>query len=433
MTRPVRYVSIGILLLCLAALGLGIPQLACAPDSHSADIGDPGPLPSRGSASGDTPQAKALAGALSTFGFNLLLRQTETATGNIAISPISIASVLSMIRNGARDETEGELAKALGVRNLELAAVNQGWADLITAAQTGKKTSVTVCNSLWLHEGIPFEAAFLQTNQQYYAADCLPLAGDATTAIDEINQWVSDRTSGKIQRLFEQLDPGSFLVAVNTVNLKVGWEIFKESDTKPEPFHTGAGADAEVQMMHGSIKTSGDDQPTLAVHRDDFDAVCLETDSPVDVWVAVPAGEHTPEDIARALAGGGGVSELYSGAEQYEEVEVSLPRFEFSYNRVGGALIGDLQAMGIERLFTPSAQLEGVAVVPTPFYVTNVAHWVRIMIDEKGVEAQAASGLQAGCGAMPPFVLRADRPFLVVLAERSSQAPLFVAIVRDPR
>jgi serine protease inhibitor len=430
MGRPKRYVLIVLLALCLALLAFGFPQPGWGSDS--ANIGDPGSLPSRGSPSGDTPQAKALAQSLSKFGFDLLIRQAGATEGNVAISPVSIGSVLSMIRNGARDETEQELAKALGVESLNATAVNQGWADLITAAQTGKKTSVTVCNSLWLREGIPFEEPFLQTNQEYYAADCLPLNNDDTAAVNEINQWVSDRTSGKIRQVFERLDPGTELVAVNTVNLKVGWELFKESDTKPEPFKTAEGTDVNVDMMHGTIETQ-EGKPTSVVVRDDFNAVCLKTDSPVDVWVAVPTGERTPEDIARALAEGG-VSALYTQAKQYDELEVYLPRFEFSYSPTGGALVGDLSAMGIKRLFTSSAQLQGIAVVPTPLFVTSVAHWVHIKLDEKGVEAQAASGLQMGCGALPPpYVIRADRPFLVVLAESSSQAPLFLAIVRDPR
>ena len=89
--------------------------------------------------------------------------------------------------------------------------------------------------------------------------------------------------------------------------------------------------------------------------------------------------------------------------------------------------------MGIKRLFeSGSAELQGIADVPSPFFVTRIAHTARIKVDEKGVEAQAASGAGVGCAGMPTEI-RADRPFLVVLTESGSNAPLFLAIVRDPR
>lgn len=425
-----RCVLVGLLVLCLAVVAIGIPRLACR--SESADIGEPGPLPVRGRADGGTPEARAVARGLSTFGFDLLSRQAEATAGNVTLSPASIASVLSMIRNGAQDKTEAELATALGVDGLDPILVNQGWADLITAAQTGKKTSVAIWNSLWLYDGLPFEPAFLAVNREYYAADCLPLNKDFATAVEEINRWASERTSGKLPKLFQVLEPLTRLVVVNTINLKVGWELFDEKDTKLEPFHTAAGADVDVDMMHGSVRSDGDgDEKTAVVGREDFTAVRLRTDGPVDVWVVVPTGENTPEDVVRTLADGGGVSDLYAEAQGWW-VEVALPRFEIIYQYPDDRLKADLQAMGITRLFDEdTAQLGGIANVP-PLYVSRIAHTARIKVDEHGVEAQAASGAQVGCTGMP-VEIKADRPFLVVLAEAESQAPLFLTIVRDPR
>ena len=113
---------------------------------------------------------------------------------------------------------------------------------------------------------------------------------------------------------------------------------------------------------------------------------------------------------------------------------VALPRFDITYQPSAESLKADLQAMGIKQLFDrDSAELQGIADVPKPFYLTTIVHTARIKVDEKGVEAQAASGAQLGCGAAMPLQITADRPFLVILAESGSQAPLFLAIVRDPR
>jgi serine protease inhibitor len=421
---------VGVLFICLAALAIGIPRVDWG--GFGADIGDPGPLPSRAAtaggaaAAGSSPQAKALAQSLSTFGFDLLLRQAGESTGNVTMSPVSLASVLSMIRTGALGDTQKELAQALGVANLDPAAVNQGWADLIAAAQSGKKTSVTVFNSLWLRQGIPFKPAFLDLNREYYAAECRPLSN-----VQEINQWASDKTNGRLPQLFQGLDKGTYIVAVNTVNLKVGWQFFNEEDTYPEAFQMSGGK-VDVPMMHGTMNAAPDEK--TGIDNDEFAAARLKTDGPVDVWVVVPKGEGTPESVVRTLAAEGGVSELYASAQPWEKVFISLPRFDITYQPQSENLKADLQAMGIKQLFDRnSAQLQGIADVPKPFFLTTIASSARIKVDEKGVEAQAASGAQLGCGAAAPLEVIADRPFLVVLAESGSQAPLFLAIVRDPR
>ena len=113
--------------------------------------------------------------------------------------------------------------------------------------------------------------------------------------------------------------------------------------------------------------------------------------------------------------------------------QVFLPRLSIKYT--ANDLKGDLQAVGMQRAFDPDlAQFEGVADVH-PLYVQSVIQKATLDMNEKGVEAAAASGLIVGTTAMPvsTFVVRADRPYLVVLTAEGSQAPLFMAAVRDPR
>jgi serine protease inhibitor len=294
---------------------------------------------------------------------------------------------------------------------------------------------VTIYNSLWLLDGIPFKPDFLNLNQEYYAAECRPLNKDPGTALQEINQWASERTSGKLPQLFQWLDPLTYIVVVNTVDLKVGWQFFKEKDTYPEAFHLSDGTEVEVPMMHGIMHTAPGEK--FGVDNDEFTAGRLKTDGPVDVWVVVPKGDGTPESVVRTLVSEGGVSELYASAQSSEmsfEVNVSLPRFDITYHQPSENRMADLQAMGIKQLFDRnSAELQGIAAVRKPFFLTTIESMARIKVDEKGVEAEAASGAQLGCGAAMPLQVIADRPFLVVLAESGSQAPLFLAIVRDPR
>ena len=63
-----------------------------------------------------------------------------------------------------------------------------------------------------------------------------------------------------------------------------------------------------------------------------------------------------------------------------------------------------------------------------------------LVVDEEGAEAAAATAVEAATAdasiaASPPkpFVFRADRPFRLVLRDKVSRGPLFMAYVAAPR
>lgn len=380
-------------------------------------------LPALGRPGADSAEARRLAEPLGRFGFALLARQARETEGNIVISPASIHAALSMLLNGARGQTAQELRRVLQVEGLEDGDLDQGWADLITSAQAGDGSKLSIANAMWLRRGVDFQRSFLDLNRDFYAAELAQLAGDGDRAAAEINEWVDERTHGKITRLFDSIDPLTLLTLVDTVYLKVGWEYFEEDVTQVAPFTLSGGSTVDVRMMHGAMTA-----PVLL--GDDFDAVKLSTDGPVDVWVIVPKESETPETVVAALAGRG-LAGLYEKAESLEG-DLRLPRLGLNYT--AESLKETLQELGMERAFDPDrAQFEGIADVE-PLFVSAIVHKATLDLDEEGVEAAAATGVEVGTTAMPAdtFSIVADRPFLVALAESGSRAPLFLALVRDP-
>ena len=91
--------------------------------------------------------------------------------------------------------------------------------------------------------------------------------------------------------------------------------------------------------------------------------------------------------------------------------------------------------MGMPRAFSPEqAQFQGVADTPMNLYISAVVQKTFLQLDEQGVEAAAASGAVVAGAAAPveQFDVRADHPFLVVLTEKATHAPLFMGLIRDP-
>jgi len=384
-------------------------------------------LPEMGRADPLVSEAGALADPLADFGFTLLAREGASTGDNVVISPASIHAVLSMLLSGAAGETAAELERGLAVEGLAGDALGQAWADLITGSQAGEGSKLRIADSLWLREGVAFVPAFLDYDRDYFAADLRPLPDDPSEAAAQVNRWVEERTAGRITEL---VSPGDFsaatiLTLVNTVYLKVRWEHFDTEATQPGPFALGGGQKVDVPMMHASLEATYVDGET-------YDAVALSTDGPVTVWVVVPTGAHTPEDVAEAL-GAGGYRGMLDAARRLEGT-VALPRLSLEYE--SERLKEHLQALGIRQAFSPTeAEFTGIADVAETVYVEEILHKANLDLDESGVEAAAATGAVVGVTSAPAesFELRADRPFLVILAEKASNAPLFTALVRDPR
>jgi serpin B len=76
-------------------------------------------------------------------------------------------------------------------------------------------------------------------------------------------------------------------------------------------------------------------------------------------------------------------------------------------------------------------------MVAQPVKVAEIAHSTRMVVDEQGAEAAAATEAEADAAAdasepTRTFVFRADRPFHMVLRESGTRTPLFMAHVAAP-
>ena len=386
-------------------------------------------LPALGRADAGSVAARDLVGPLDTFGLSLLQRQiARSPDGNVIVSPLSLHAVLSMVLNGAEGETASEMRAALGLEELT-GEVNQGWADLITLAQAGKHHEVSIADSLWLREGVAFRRPFLDTNRDYFAAEMRELPPDPDAAAAAINDWVEGHTAGRINDIVqpEAFNDQTILALFNTIHLKVRWEHFEEDWTGDETFTLADGEAIDVPMMHaGELEAP-------VVQTDRYDAVALSTKGPVTVWVVVPregvgAEELLGELDARQLEA------LYRDA-RVATGSLALPRFTSRYEAQD--LEADLAAMGMPRAFSPSeAEFAGIADVgPERIFISKVVQKTFVEFNEEGVEAAAASGAIMEATGMPmvEFDIRADHPFLFVLAQKATRAPLFMGLVRDPR
>ncbi len=419
---------IAVILVSLVAIGAALAVVIATNNRAASATAAPlDPLRGDPSAAAD---ARLLTAPRYRFGLALLAREAQTSSGNVVISPLSIHDVLSMILNGAEGRTAAEMRRALGLDGLSLPATDQAWADLIAATQAGRRPAVQIADSLWLRDGVAFNPAFLTAGRNYFAAATLPLPTDPGRAADAVNGWVDGRTAGMIKQI---VVPGDFssntiLAVVNTVHLKAAWQLpFDPSRTRPAPFALSDGSTVQVPTMSGPLTAPVAQTPA-------YDAVALATKGPVSAWVLVPRAGQTPDSLL-ALFARRGLGSLYAAARS-RPIMLDLPRLHTTFSAPD--LKPALQALGMVAAFSPQqAELQGIVApgVQGRVYIERVVHKAVLDVNENGIEAAAATAAIVGMTGEPfaPLTIRADHPFLMLLTEKSTSAPLFMALIRDPR
>jgi serpin B len=113
-----------------------------------------------------------------------------------------------------------------------------------------------------------------------------------------------------------------------------------------------------------------------------------------------------------------------------KEVEVHIPKFKFGYKEM---LNDPLIEMGLGIAFTDFADFTGINPAGN-LLISRVIHQSFIDVNEEGTEAAAATVVEVSLTSAGPEipVFKADKPFIFLIREKSSNAILFMGKVGVP-
>ncbi len=354
-----------------------------------------------------------------------ILKQEE---GNLFFSPYSISSALAMTYGGARQETAGEMAEALGF-TLGPDKTHPGFARLASLFNSTEKTGevqLSIANSLWPQKHYPFLPTYLQLIKEHYGVSITPL--DYVQAAEEargtINTWVEERTQAKIRDLIPagELTPETTLVLVNAIYFKGNWASqFDPAQTADARFTLPDGSTTQVSMMRqsgrfGYEESEGAQFLELPYAGGELSMLIILPDSPGKL----------PELENQFTAGK--LSELMELPAQ-GEVDVSLPKFKINWGTFD--LKPPLQALGMRKAFQPGADFSGMDG-SNNLFIDAVFHKAFIEVNEAGTEAAAATAVSKVRGVSQRHSFNADHPFLFLIRELTTGSTLFLGRVVDP-
>ena len=341
--------------------------------------------------------------------------------GNAVSSPMRIGIAVNLSRAGASADTASVLDRIFGFPSQDSHSAANA-VDLALAEASAGPNTVEIANRLFPDDSFSPRPEFLETAATHYGATIQPVDtadGDATAAV--INDWVSASTRGLVPTIVDEATvQDQRLILVNTVYLKADWlEPFLADLTRDGDFTTDTGQRVTVPFMR--------DHEALTrryVRMDGADAVELPyAGGELAMWLIVP---HVPDGLAAIEDSLDAVSfaELTSSA-QPGAVELAMPKWEQTLPPT------DLFEWLCPQGLCPGARFDAMA---PGIFITSALHSAKVIVDEKGTEAAAATSMAFNESAPPPPDLSvvADRPFLWAIIHRETQAVLFLGRLVNP-
>ena len=341
--------------------------------------------------------------------------------GNAVSSPMSIGVAFSLARAGASGDTGAVLDgifgfPATGTHNAASAV------DLMLDEASAGTTILEVANRLFPDDDFTPLPEFLNTASAQYGATIQPVdtANDAEAA-DTINRWVSETTRDLIPTIIDRdAVQDQALVLVNTVYLKADWlEPFLPELTRDDQFTTGNGESVTVPFMNDRVPVQ-----RRFVQINDADAVELPyQDGELAMWLIVP---HEPDGLATVEQAFNAETLIgLEGAAQQGSVQLTMPKWEQTLPPT------DLFEWLCPRGFCVGAGFDNIA---PGIDIGGAFHSAKIIVDEKGTEAAAATAMVFPSSGPPPpdLTVVADRPFLWAIVHKTTSSILFVGRLENP-
>jgi serine protease inhibitor len=347
---------------------------------------------------------------------------------NLVLSPSSLASGLGMAYLGARGGTARAMAGVLHLPAAGGQALEAGLQARSAALRTLNGPGVTLAASdqVWADPGLSTERSYLNAVATGYDAGVAqaPLLHDPEQARQQINQATATATKGQIPQL---LQPGSLQdigwVLTDALYMNAAWATpFDPNETDGGPFTTASDRQVTAQFMTGG--------QFPAVGADGWTAVWLPyRGGKLAMEALLPPAGAVGCAMPAAAALGTMTSRLASGQPGTLTRSVAFPKVNLATQVSMKPVLTEL-GMGVA--FTPAADFTGLSAQAC--CIGFVEHAATLGIGEKGTVASAATavGMQpTAARVLPPQVLF-NRPYLMVVTDRATGEPLFMARVANP-
>ncbi|XP_068600963.1 pigment epithelium-derived factor [Brachionichthys hirsutus] len=362
-----------------------------------------------------TPQTK-MGAATSDFGYNLFRAlASREATANIFLAPISVSAVMTQIAMGGSENAQRQLFRALRYHTLQDPQIHNTLKDLLTSVRApGKGLSATA--RLYLARRLKLKQDFLGLVEQQYGIRPKVLQGGPRDT-NEINQWVSQQTGGKVQRFLTKAllrTPG--VNAVSAAYFKGRWVTRFSQSGVMEDFQVDGGSPVRTPMLQQDnypVKMGIDSDLSCTIAQ-------IQMQDSVSMFIFLPDEVTSNMTLLEESLSAEFVQDL-SMTLLPAQMSLALPVLKLSYSKDLLPLLGDL---GLSD-WLANTDLEKISLKPAK--LNSVNHKVVMEMAPEGNQYPISTST-----SNRPLPYRVNRPFLFLIRDEASGALLFIGRVVNP-
>ncbi|MBQ8605518.1 MAG: serpin family protein [Clostridia bacterium] len=341
-----------------------------------------------------------------------LLRKTHTESGTV-ISPVSVIYALGVLANGADSETLSEITDTTGVGINELNGFLKSYK---AGLKSTEKTSAYIANSIWTNKNeMELKKEFEDLMKAHFDAQIKSVEFSETVK-EDVNNWVSENTGGKIDGALDYVSPEAVMYIINAVCFDGEWEkSFEPDSTRVRAFTKEDGSSVNVPMMSGKedMFIFGENEKGFIKNYENgnFSFIAL-----------MPNEGETIEQYLNTLSGEKLRTLIEGRTEQGGKVVLPKIKTEGSFE------MNDLlKDMGIKSMFNVK-RADFSQISDSKTFVNRFLHKVYINVDENGTQAAASTMVESNQSAAEQVQqpLEFTRPFIYMITDSESRQPLFI-------
>ena len=339
--------------------------------------------------------------------------------GDIVYSPLGLSLSLSMAAQGADGSTWTQFADVL---NWPMDASHEDVAHFYKMMVTGLSEADPAVrfdssNSMWVAKNFSVRPEFTSSLSDYYAADSYSVDFSIPGTLDMINEWVSKKTGGQIERMVETLNGKEQMLTFNAIVFNGPWRL-EASRVGKDRFYGRKGNSRKEYISFSDLFYYSDSNPDFVAFR------LLYGNGAFDMKVVLPAEDKSLDDIVQGMK-----TDFFRTLPfDVREGEIRIPMFSTSWDGTDDAIKAALNNMGLVLPFQPQADFSGIH---PGLFITDVLQKNRIEVSDKGTDLSSVTEISYGETGAPreSISVSANRPFLYCIRETSSNAILFIGVL----
>jgi serpin B len=361
---------------------------------------------------------------------------------NLAFSPASFHTILSLLASGATGAHRDQIASFLGPAGADAhaalachiaATVNvrsetqapPSCRDEEDDDEPDLSPELVYATGIWVDSSLRLKPSFVAAAASTYdaAARSVCFSSNPDHARSEINAWLEAKTGGRWKELLHEGSIGATtaIVLANALYFRAYWyDPFEQNLTEEGDFYVSPGQVVRTPFMTGGALHA---HMCIGVHPG-FKVLRMPYAGPFSMCIYLPDDRDGLPRLLGALADD--PAPLLDVPERRVPVgELRIPKFEASLRVEASGILRDL---GLDLPFRPAMAGESFSDMlelddaddssMMPVAVSSVVHQCSVHVNEKGTVAAAATAVEMlgfGLPSDPVVDFVADHPFLFII------------------